>query len=84
MELFGTASSLNSYVRQAYNTRMVERIIDNVDLGAEFDIHTCPEIQEVIKWGILDDVATHYVEILSRVLTIWIFQFYNILPVLIL
>jgi hypothetical protein len=57
MELFGTASSLNSYVRQAYNTRMVERIIDNLDLGAEFDINTCPEIQEVIKWGVLDDVA---------------------------
>ena len=57
MELFGTASSMNSYVRQAYNTRVVERIIDNLDLGAEFDINTFPESQEVIKWGVLDDVA---------------------------
>ena len=57
MELFGTASSLNSYVRQAYNTRVVARIIDNLDLGAEFDINACPGIQEVIKWGVLDDVA---------------------------
>jgi hypothetical protein len=57
MELFDTASSLNSYVRQAYNTRLVERIIDNLDLGVEFDINTCPEIQEVIQWGVLDDAA---------------------------
>ncbi|MCP4399155.1 MAG: transposase [bacterium] len=57
MELFGTASSMNSYIRKAYNTRVVERIIDNLDLGAEFDIHTCPDIQEVINWGVLEDAA---------------------------
>ena len=57
MTLFKTASSLNSYVRKAYNTRVVERIINNLDLGAEFDINTCPEIQEVINWGVLEDVA---------------------------
>jgi hypothetical protein len=57
MELFGTASSMNSYIRKAYNTRVVERILDNLDLGAEFDIHTCPEIQEVINWGVLDAAA---------------------------
>jgi hypothetical protein len=57
MELFGTVPSLHSYVRQAYNTRLVERIIANLDLGAEFDINTCPEIQEVIQWGVLNDAA---------------------------
>jgi hypothetical protein len=57
MELFETASSMNSYVRKAYNARVVERIIDNLDLGAEFDINTCPEIQEVINWGVLEDAA---------------------------
>lgn len=57
MDLFKTASSMNSYIRKAYNTRVVERIIDNLDLGAEFDINTCPEIQEVINWGVLDAAA---------------------------
>lgn len=57
MELFGTASSMNSYIRKAYNTRIVERIIENLDLGAEFDINTCPEIQEVINWGEMKAVA---------------------------
>jgi hypothetical protein len=57
MDLFKTASSMNSYIRKAYNTRVVERIIDNLDLGAKFDINTCPEIQEVINWGVLDAAA---------------------------
>ncbi len=57
MELFGTASSMNSYIRKAYNTRVVERIIDNLDLGAECDINTCPKIQEVINWGEVKAVA---------------------------
>jgi len=55
--LSGTEMSLNSYIRQAYNTRVVEQLLENLDLRAEFDINTCPEIQEVIHWGILEDTA---------------------------
>ncbi len=50
MELAQTGGSFNSYVRRAYNTFLVGRLLDQLGLWAEFDLKD-PLIVEVIETG---------------------------------
>jgi len=50
MELAQTGGSFNSYVRRAYNTFLVARLLDQLGLWAEFDLKD-PLIVEVIETG---------------------------------
>lgn len=45
-----TINSMNSFVRKAYNTRLVELLFSQLSLNAEFDIKK-PEVQKVIHFG---------------------------------
>lgn len=45
-----TIKSMNSFVRKAYNTRLVELLFSQLSLNAEFDIKNL-EVQKVIRLG---------------------------------
>lgn len=45
-----TIKSMNSFVRKAYNTKLVELLFSQLSLNAEFDLNL-PELQTVLNFG---------------------------------
>ena len=45
-----TITSMNSLTRKAYNTRIVQNLLNQLSLNAEFDVFH-PNVQNVINFG---------------------------------
>jgi len=53
MRLYNTANSLNDYVRKHYNLYIINELLANLDLPADFDINKYPNIKNIVNIGIM-------------------------------